>query len=214
MKITSQNQTLGILVTRRSRAISSVGSAMDILRRFLFVLGLAYTASPSVAAPQIDINFEADQASGNEWIRAQTNYHTNKSQLYEVFNAIAALHNWIQDTKIESDARNGRQEFFIKFKFPWPVGERWSRVEVQREGDSVISWHQLEGTLKMNQGRIVITEHEQQAHIDYRAVIDVGFPDALTRSYKKKFVVEFLSAIYNRMNNIEQHSPPLHLAHQ
>ncbi|HEX9781717.1 MAG TPA: hypothetical protein VGA56_03170 [Opitutaceae bacterium] len=77
MKITSQNQTLGILVTRRSRAISSAGSAMDVLRRFLFVLGLAYTASPSVAAPQIDINFEADQASGNEWIRAQTNYHTN-----------------------------------------------------------------------------------------------------------------------------------------
>jgi hypothetical protein len=36
----------------------------------------------------------------------------------------------------------------------------------------------------------------------------------LTRSYKKKFVVEFLSAIYNRMNNIEQHSPLLHLAHQ
>jgi uncharacterized membrane protein len=127
-----------------------------------------------------------------------------KSQLYEVFNAIAeypALHNWIQDTKIESDARNGRQEFFIKFKFPWPVGERWSRVEVQREGDSVISWHQLEGTLKMNQGRIVIAEHEQQAHIDYRAVIDVGFPNAVTRSYKKQFVSEFLSAIHYRTNN-------------
>ena len=180
---------------------------MTILRRFLFVLGLACPAVPSVASMQIDISFEADRASGNEWIRAQANYDTNKSQLYKILNAIGeypTLHGWIQDTRIEGDAGNGRQEFVIKFKFPWPVGERWSRVEVRREGDSSIAWNQLEGTLKMNQGRIVITEHAQQAHIDYLAIIDVGFPNAVTRSYKKKFVSEFLSAVHYRTNNSGQ----------
>jgi hypothetical protein len=174
------------------------------LRRIALIFGLVCPAIPSVASMQIDINFEADQASGNEWIRAQANYDIKKSRLYEILNAITeypALHGWIQDARIESDAENGRQEFFIKFKFPWPVGERWSRVEVRSEGDSVITWNQLEGTLKMNQGRITITGHERQARIDYLAIIDVGFPNAVTRSYKKQFVSEFLGAIHHRTNN-------------
>jgi hypothetical protein len=179
------------------------------LRRIALIFGLVCPAIPSVASMQIDINFEADQASGNEWIRAQANYDIKKSRLYEILNAITeypALHGWIQDARIESDAENGRQEFFIKFKFPWPVGERWSRVEVRSEGDSVITWNQLEGTLKMNQGRIAITEHAHQAHIDYQAIIDVGYSNAVTRSYKKQFISEFLGAIHDRTKNSGQTS--------
>jgi hypothetical protein len=182
-------------------------SAVSGLRRIALIFGLVCPAIPSVASMQIDINFEADQATGNEWIRAQADYDIKKSRLYEILNAITeypTLHGWIQDTKIESDAGNGRQEFLIKFKFPWPVGERWSRVEVRSEGDSVISWNQLEGSLKMNQGRITITGHERQARIDYLAIIDVGFPNAVTRSYKKKFVSEFLGAIQHRTNDGSQ----------
>ena len=53
--------------------------------------------------------------------------------------------------------------------------------------------------LKMNRGRIVITECNQQAHLDYRANIDVGYPNTVTRHYKKKFVLEFLNAIYEEI---------------
>ena len=193
MEITTQNQSLG----------------MRLLCRLLLILVLAYTASPSVAAPLIAIDFEQEQGSKNEWIHAKADCHTTETQLHEVLNDIVkypALHSWIRESKIESNTMNGGQKFLIEFKFPWPVGKRWSRVEVMRVGDSIISWRQLEGSLKKNQGRIEITEHQQQAHIDYRAIIDVGYPNAFTRGYKKKFVSEFLEAIYDQTRDLNQPS--------
>lgn len=177
---------------------------MTRLCRFLLFLGLACPAVPSAASMPIDIRFETDRASGAEWIRARTEYDADKARIYGILDAVGeypALHGWIQDTKIESDAGNGKQQVVIKFKFPWPVGERWSRVEVLREGDSVISWNQLDGTLKMNRGRIAITGQARQTYIDYEAVIDVGYPDTVTRNYKKRFVSEFLGAIHDRTND-------------
>ena len=186
---------------------SPVGFVMQLLRYLLLSVALACTTNPSVAAPQFSIEFEQEQGSENEWVHAKANCHTTEPQLNEVINAVVkypALHSWIRDTKIESDTMNGGQQFPIEFRFPWPVGKRWSRVEVKKEGDSVISWVQLEGTLKSNQGRIVISEYEQQAHIDYRAIIDVGYPNAFTRGYKKQFVLEFLGAIYDQTRDSGQ----------
>jgi len=186
---------------------SSVDFIMHLLRYLLLSIALACTANPSVAAPQIAIEFQQEPGSENEWIHAKANCHTTEPQLNEVINAVVkypALHSWIRETKIESEMRNGDRKFLIEFRFPWPVGKRWSRVEVKKEGDSVISWVQLEGTLKSNQGRIVITENEQQAHIDYRAIIDVGYPNAFTRGYKKQFVMEFLEAIYDQTRSSNQ----------
>ena len=71
-------------------------------------------------------------------------------------------------------------------------------MEVRRHDDSAIEWHQVEGSLKANRGRITFATRGGAAHIDYRAVIDVGFPDALTRPYKERFVSEFLSAVYQQ----------------
>jgi len=194
---------------------STINYVMHLLHYLLMSIALACTANLSVAAPQITVEFEQEPGSENEWIHAKANCHTTEPRLNEVINAVVkypALHSWIKDTKIESEMTNGGQQFLIEFRFPWPVGKRWSRVEVKREGDSVISWVQLEGTLMLNQGRIVITGHEQQAHIDYRAIIDVGYPNAFTRAYKKQFVMEFLGAIYdqtrgsNQMANLSQNN--------
>ena len=55
----------------------------------------------------------------------------------------------------------------------------------------------------MNRGRVVITEYEQEAHVDYRANIDVGYANVFTRDYKEKFVKEFLMAIYNATRSPE-----------
>jgi len=186
---------------------SPVDFVMRLLRYLLLSVALACTANPSVAAPQIVIEFQQAPGSENEWIYAKANCQTTKPQLSEVINAVVkypALHSWIRDTKIESNTINGGQQFLVEFEFPWPVGKRWSRVEMKKESDSVISWIQLEGTLKSNQGRIVITEREQQAHIDYRAIIDVGYPNAFTRGYKKQFVMEFLEAIYDKTRSSNQ----------
>lgn len=167
---------------------------------------LVLTTGSTLAAPQIDIEFETDQTTGQEWIHAKANCNAKKQQAYEAFSAIAdypKLHDWIQNTKAESEEQNNHQEFLIEFDLPWPVGEQWSRVQIQKN-NSVISWNQIEGSLNMNRGRIVITEHENQAQVDYWAILDLGYPDVFTRGYKEQFVTEFLVAIFNRLNSKNQ----------
>ena len=53
---------------------------------------------------------------------------------------------------------------------------------------------QLAGSLKANDGEISFHAVDDGVRIDYRASIDVGFPDLWTRSYKKQFIAEFLTA--------------------
>jgi hypothetical protein len=176
------------------------------LLSYWFAAVWVFTAGSTLAAPQIDIEFETDQATGQEWIHAKANCQAVEAQAYEVFNAIVdypELHHWIQNTKAENEESSNHQEFLIEFDFPWPVGEQWSRVQIQ-QGDSVISWNQVDGSLNINRGTIAIAEYEGQAHVDYRAILDVGYPDAFTRGYKEQFVTEFLIAIYNRLNSKEQ----------
>lgn len=167
---------------------------------------LVFTTGSTLAAPPIDIEFETDQTTGQEWIHAKANFHAKEQQAYEVFNAIVdypELHNWIHNAKAEGEENNDHQEFLIEFNFPWPVGKQWSRVKIQKN-NSILSWKQTEGSLDMNRGRITIAEYEGQAHVDYRAILDVGYPDAFTRGYKEQFVTEFLAAIYNRLNRKNQ----------
>ena len=173
---------------------------------YWFAVALEFNTGSTLAAPQIDIEFETDQITGQEWIHAKANCHARQAQAYEVFNSIVdypELHNWIQNTKAESDENNDHQEFLIEFKLPWPVGKQWSRVKIQKN-NSTIFWNQIEGSLNMNRGRITIVEYEGQAHVDYRAILDVGYPNAFTRGYKEQFVTEFLVAIYNRLNSKNQ----------
>ena len=183
-----------------------MNKTMHTLLSYCFAVVCVFTAGSTLAAPQIDIEFETDQATGQEWIHAKANCHAREAPAYEAFNAIVdypALHHWIRNTKAENEENSDHQEFLIEFDFPWPVGKQWSRVQIQ-QGDSVISWTQVDGSLNINRGRIAIAEYEGQAHVDYRAILDVGYPDAFTRGYKEQFVTEFLIAIYNRLNSKEQ----------
>ena len=164
-----------------------------------------FIAGSVMAETPVDIEFEADVVTGKEWIRAKANCHASKRQVYAVFNAIIDypdLHDWIQNTEeVSGDAKD--QEFLIEFDLPWPVGKQWSRVRVQRD-QSIISWRQIDGSLNKNTGSITIDEHDDQAHVDYRAILDLGYPDVLTRGYKEQFVTEFLRAIYERLNDDKQ----------
>jgi hypothetical protein len=168
----------------------------------LLLITAVFTASIDLvlATPDIDIEFEEEQGVSSEWIRAKASCHTTSQQLHEVIDAIVeypVLHSWIQGAEIETDDSSGAQIILVEFVFPWPVGEQWSRIEVKKENESTITWHQLEGSLGMNSGRVVITEYEQEAYVDYRANIDVGYANVLTREYKEEFVTEFLMAIYD-----------------
>jgi uncharacterized membrane protein len=161
----------------------------------LFAVGLACLAAPIEAAPTIDISFETDAATGQKLARAQAVFPASIPVTYAIFDAIAAyprLHDWIRKTTLVS-CSEGVQEFLVQFSFPWPVGRQWSRVEVHRNGGT-ISWKQLEGSLKANDGQISFEAAGDNVRVDYRAAIDVGLPDALTRSYKKQFITEFLTA--------------------
>jgi uncharacterized membrane protein len=174
------------------------------LGRLLSLLAVAASLSgtvrPVLAEPDIEISFERDGTSAHSLIRAEALFPAPGADVQRVFAAISAypeLHDWIRATQLVRKTAQG-EEFLVEFEFPWPVGKQWSRVEVRRHDDSAIEWHQIEGSLKANRGRIAFATRDGAAHIDYRAVIDVGFPDALTRPYKKRFVSEFLGAVYQQ----------------
>jgi hypothetical protein len=163
------------------------------------LIGLAGATRSALAEPDIEISFERDGTSAQRLIHAEALFPAQGADIHRVFAAISAypeLHDWIRATRRVGKTAHGEQ-FLIDFEFPWPVGKQWSRVEVRRHDDSAIEWHQVEGTLKANRGRIAFSTRSGAAHIDYRAVIDVGFPDAFTRPYKERFVSEFLGAVYH-----------------
>jgi len=112
-----------------------------------------------------------------------------------IFSAISAypqLHHWIRKSTLVG-RRGDLEVYVVRFRFPWPVGQQWSRVEVFERGNS-ISWRQTEGTLKANHGRISFHKVRNRVRVDYSAAIDVGLPELWTRSYKKQFITEFMTA--------------------
>jgi hypothetical protein len=177
---------------------------MTSLRRLLYLaalaLRLACVAGPVVAGPQIEVEFDVESGSGDVLVHARALYPVAGTHVRYVFDAITeypSLHDWIEGTQlVSSDVRS--QEYLVEFRFPWPVGRQWSRVRVWRQGQDCIRWHQIEGSLQANRGEIVLGVSDAKAQIDYRAVMDVGLPDVLTRPYKKRFVAEFLGAVYER----------------
>jgi hypothetical protein len=171
-----------------------------LLSLVLLAVGLAGATRSALAEPDIEISFPRDATSAHGLIHAEALFPVQGADIHRVFSAISAypeLHDWIRATRRVGKTPHGEQ-FLIDFEFPWPVGKQWSRVEVRRHGDSAIEWHQVEGSLKANHGRIAFSTRSGAAHIDYRAAIDVGLPDAFTRPYKKRFVSEFLGAVYEQ----------------
>jgi hypothetical protein len=106
------------------------------------------------------------------------------------------LHDWIRETTLVSTDKENR-EFLVKFVFPWPVVRQWSQVEVRHSGNTIF-WRQGDGSLKANHGRISFTTVDSEVHIDYRASIDIGFPELWTQPDKEKFIREFLTAAYEQ----------------
>ncbi|NNJ96937.1 MAG: hypothetical protein HKP12_07220 [Gammaproteobacteria bacterium] len=173
-------------------------------------------ASP-LAESEITIGFENDSRSGDEFISAETSFQARHAVIWNAFAAITEypnLHKWIGEARFVGDTDDGTQEFLIEFKFPWPIGTRWSRVEVTREHGAEISWRQIEGDLNANQGRISFSSKGDQAHIHYRAIISVGVPAMFARPYKKKFVYEFLNAIKERVTTKPDSAPSMALVIQ
>lgn len=185
------------------------------------VMGLSTTAMTAVASPlsdpEIAIGFENDSSTGDEFISAEASFQARRAEIWNAFSAITEypdLHEWIGEARFVGNSDEGSQEFLIEFKFPWPVGTRWSRVEVTREHGSEISWRQIEGDLNANEGRISFSSTSDQAHIHYRAIISLGVPAMLARPYKKKFVREFLNAIKERVTTYPDPAPRMALVTQ
>ena len=153
--------------------------------------------------PRVEVDFDSDGPSGQELIHARAEFHSHGSETWEALAAITGYpehHPWITDARLVRQTNDRQQEFLIEFSFPWPVGRRWSRIEVQKDGPRKLAWRQLAGSLQSNQGQLSFFSAGGQVRIDYRASIDLGLPDALTRHYRKKFVLEFIGAIYDRVS--------------
>jgi uncharacterized membrane protein len=181
------------------REAMSVNALAHILLLVVLAAGLLFPGLPVFAAPQIEVRFEADSADSQKLVHAQAVFAVPQPVIYNIFNRITTypmLHDWVRETTLVSGDHDS-QEFLVKFSFPWPVGSQWSRVEV-RHGGNTIFWRQVDGSLKANHGRISFTTVDSKVHLDYHAAIDVGLPELLTRSYKEKFIREFLSAAYHQ----------------
>ncbi|MGB5603799.1 MAG: hypothetical protein WBO14_15330 [Gammaproteobacteria bacterium] len=188
--------------------------------------GIALVTSMSLSTPamtaeasplseaEIAIGFENDSSSGDEFISAETGFLAPRAAIWNAFAAITEypnLHKWIREARFVGFTDDDTQEFLIEFKFPWPIGTRWSRIEVTREHGSKISWRQIEGDLGANEGRISFSSKGDQARIHYRAIISVGVPALLARPYKKKFVWEFLNAIKEQLTTNPDPAPTMAL---
>ncbi len=152
-------------------------------------------ATPAFAGPSIDVSFEASDTDSQQLVHAVAEFPVHETAVHAVFDAITdypELHQWIRATKPVSTESSSHQ-YLVQFTFPWPVGRQWSRVEVRQVGQTIF-WRQVEGTLKANHGSITFTSENGAVHVDYRAAMDIGLPESLTRSYKAKFVSEFLTA--------------------
>ncbi len=177
----------------------SVNALAHILLFVVLAAALHFPGSPVFAGPQIDISFETDSADSQKLIHAQAVFAVPQPVIYNIFNCITTypmLHNWVRETTLVSEDHDS-QEFLVKFSFPWPVGSQWSLVQVRHSGNTIF-WKQVDGSLKANHGRISFTTVNSKVHIDYHAAIDVGLPELWTRSYKEKFIREFLTAANNQ----------------
>lgn len=157
--------------------------------------------------PEIKIDFKTDKDTGQDQVRAAAELHRGEAAILGVIMEVTEyprLHEWIQKVIQLDSTDDGRQEFLVEFKFPWPVGCKWSRIEVQQEGGKGISWRQIDGSLGMNEGRMSVLADGELSYIDYRASIDVGVSKALVRPYMKGFVTDFLAAIDRRAKQRKQ----------
>jgi len=176
-----------------------VKALKSILRIVVFDAGLICLAGSVFAEPSIEVTFEADATDSQKLIHAQAVFDAPRTVVYNIFNRITTypmLHDWVRETTQVSEDHDN-QVFLVKFSFPWPVGSQWSRVEVRHRGNTIF-WKQVDGSLEANHGRISFTTVDSKVHIDYQAAIDVGLPELWTRSYKEKFIREFLTAAYNQ----------------
>lgn len=151
----------------------------------LSIPAMTAKASP-LSEPENAIGFENGSISGDEFFSAETSFQAGRAAIWNAFAAITeypSLHEWIGEARVVGHTGDARQEFLVKFPFPWPIVIRWSRVEGSREHGSEISWRQIEGDLNANEGRISISGKDDQAHIHYRAIINVGVPAMLARPY-------------------------------
>jgi len=184
---------------RYPRGSTAVIPLAHILRLCALAVVLNFLTASVFAGPRIDISFEADASDSQKLVHARALFAAQWSVVYDVFNSITdypMLHEWIRETTLVSSSGED-QEFLVEFKFPWPVGRQWSRVAVNRSGKT-ISWKQVAGTLKANHGHIRFTSADNEVNIDYRAAIDIGLPELWTKSYKEKFIREFLTAAYEQ----------------
>ena len=189
----------GVCENSPTRKATAVYALVHILQFVVIATGLLCPGPPAIAGPRIEVRFEADATESQKLIHAQAVFDAPRPVVYNIFNRITTypmLHDWVRETTRVSEDRDS-QVYLVKFSFPWPVGSQWSRVEVRHSGDTIF-WKQLDGSLEANHGHISFTTVDSKVHIDYQAAIDVGLPELWTRSYKEKFIREFLTAAYNQ----------------
>ena len=172
---------------------------LNILHCALLAVFLSCCAPHADAEPAVEIGFSRDTATGQEVIQATSTFVQHGPSIRKVLLAIngyTALHPWITGASLVKSSNQDPAEFLLEFKFPWPIGRRWSHIEVQQDGGGAIVWQQLAGNMGANQGKLQFAARGRGLVVEYSAVISLELPDILLRRFKKQFVIEFINAAY------------------
>jgi hypothetical protein len=161
----------------------------------VFMLGSVAVAEP---LPGVHVFYQAGADPGDEILYVEGRIDAPLSAVCHVvcdFAGWQSLHPWIISSRLEGTSEDGSSLVDVTTDLPWPIGQRWSRLEIQPFGGRTVAWQQIEGSFRQNYGTVVLEDRDMGTEVHYWAVIDLGLPRVIARPFEKYFVEEFWRAV-------------------
>lgn len=193
-----------VIVQASVWGVAQMLTKISPIARLLYMLLLmwsVYANTVTASDHLIDITIEKGVTTGYDHIHAIGDFRGRESAFREVMMHVpeyARLHEWIDKVTLINVNENDKQAFMIEFVFPWPVGRKWSHIQVETNSDNMISWRQIDGSFKKNEGYMSYTATDISLKIDYSAKVDLGYSPRMVRPYIEQFVTDFIKGIGKR----------------
>ncbi|OIP61815.1 MAG: hypothetical protein COW73_08660 [Nitrospirae bacterium CG18_big_fil_WC_8_21_14_2_50_70_55] len=190
----------GLLEKKKSMRNLANKMALAALPVAVWMVAVAAAAAPPF--PRIDAGFSAGGTPHEQILHVEADFGAIGPGLCRVLCDLAsypALHPWITESyPLSVDPVNGTQDVFVTLNLPWPAGQQWARLEVERFGGHTLAWRQVEGSFAKLNGTLIVQGQGDHVRLSYWAVIDVGLPNVATQPVIEHFAREFLRAAYNQ----------------
>jgi hypothetical protein len=179
-------------------ALRRVGRSLSRALFFGAVIATPCSFAVAAAPPGLQVLHEAGADPGEEILYVQGRIDAPISAVCHVVFDIPgwqSLHPSIVSSHLESIRDDGSWVVDVTADFPWPIGRRWSRLEVELFGGRTVAWQQINGSFRQNHGTVILVDRDSSTDVRYWAVIDLGLPRVIARPFENYFVEEFWQAV-------------------